>query len=143
MENISLLESFSEFKDEKLIDRVTLMVILEEVFRNTLTKKFGTDENFDIIINPDKGDLEIWRNRIVVKDGEVEDPNAEIELKEAVKIEPDFKLSLIELNAFSKLLIGVAIITKSEFFTASPALLNISSESLSFSMISFTDLLLS
>ena len=90
MENISLLESFSEFKDEKLIDRVTLMVILEEVFRNTLTRKFGTDENFDIIINPDKGDLEIWRNRIVVKDGEVEDPNAEIELKEAVKIEPDF-----------------------------------------------------
>ena len=71
MENISLLESFSEFKDEKLIDRVTLMVILEEVFRNSLTRKFGTDENFDIIINPDKGDLEIWRNRIVVKDGEV------------------------------------------------------------------------
>jgi len=92
MENISLLDSFSEFKDEKLIDRVTLMVILEEVFRNTLTRKFGTDENFDIIINPDKGDLEIWRNRIVVKDGEVEDPNAEIELKEAVKIEPDFEV---------------------------------------------------
>ena len=92
MENISLLASFSEFKDEKLIDRVTLMVILEEVFRNTLTRKFGTDENFDIIINPDKGDLEIWRNRIVVKDGEVEDPNAEIELKEAVKIEPDFEV---------------------------------------------------
>ena len=92
MENISLLDSFSEFKDEKLIDRVTLMVILEEVFRNTLTTKFGTDENFDIIINPDKGDLEIWRNRIVVKDGEVEDPNAEIELKEAVKIEPDFEV---------------------------------------------------
>ena len=68
MENIALIESFSEFKDEKFIDRVTLMVILEEVFRNTLTKKFGTDENFDIIINPDKGDLEIWRNRIVVED---------------------------------------------------------------------------
>mgnify|MGYP000674891953 CR=1 FL=1 len=79
MENISLLDSFSEFKDEKTIDRVTLMVILEEVFRNTLERKFGSDENFDIIINPDKGDLEIWRNRIVVKDGEVEDPNAEIE----------------------------------------------------------------
>ena len=88
MENISLLESFSEFKDEKLIDRVTLMVILEEVFRNSLTRRFGTDENFDIIINPDKGDLEIWRNRIVVKDGEVEDPNAEIELTQARKIEP-------------------------------------------------------
>ena len=92
MENISLLESFSEFKDEKLIDRVTLMVILEEVFRNTLTRKFGTDENFDIIINPDKGDLEIWRNRIVVKDGEVEDPNAEIEITQARKIEPDFEV---------------------------------------------------
>ena len=92
MENISLLESFSEFKDEKLIDRVTLMVILEEVFRNSLTRKFGTDENFDIIINPDKGDLEIWRNRIVVKDGEVEDPNAEIEITQARKIEPDFCL---------------------------------------------------
>jgi N utilization substance protein A len=68
------------------------MVILEEVFRNTLERKFGSDENFDIIINPDKGDLEIWRNRIVVKDGEVEDPNAEIEFKEAVKIEPDFEV---------------------------------------------------
>ena len=92
MENIALIDSFSEFKDEKFIDRVTLMVILEEVFRNTLTKKFGTDENFDIIINPDKGDLEIWRNRIVVDDGKVEDPNAEIELKDAVKIEPDFEV---------------------------------------------------
>ena len=92
MENIALIDSFSEFKDEKFIDRVTLMVILEEVFRNTLTKKFGTDENFDIIINPDKGDLEIWRNRIVVEDGKVEDPNAEIELKDAVKIEPDFEV---------------------------------------------------
>ena len=68
------------------------MVILEEVFRNTLKRKFGSDENFDIIINPDKGDLEIWRNRIVVKDGEVEDPNQEIELTEAHKIEPDFEV---------------------------------------------------
>ena len=92
MENLALIESFSEFKDEKLIDRVTLMVILEEVFRNTLKRKFGSDENFDIIINPDKGDLEIWRNRIVVKDGEVEDPNQEIELTEAQKIEPDFEV---------------------------------------------------
>ncbi len=92
MENIALIESFSEFKDEKFIDRVTLMAILEEVFRNTITKQFGTDENFDIIINPDKGDLEIWRNRIVVEDGKVEDPNAEIELKDAVKIEPDFEV---------------------------------------------------
>ena len=92
MENLALIESFSEFKDDKFIDRVTLMAILEEVFRNTLKRKFGTDDNFDIIINPDKGDLEIWRNRIVVKDGEVEDENEEIELTEARKIEPDFEV---------------------------------------------------
>jgi N utilization substance protein A len=92
MENLALIESFSEFKDDKLIDRVTLMSILEEVFRNTLKRKFGTDDNFDIIINPDKGDLEIWRNRIVVEDGKVEDENEEIELKEARKIEPDFEV---------------------------------------------------
>ena len=92
MENLALIESFSEFKDEKFIDRVTLMSILEEVFRNTLKKKYGTDDNFDIIINPDKGDLEIWRNRIVVENGEVEDPNEEIELSEAQKIEPDFEV---------------------------------------------------
>jgi len=92
MENLALIESFSEFKDEKYIDRVTLMSILEEVFRSTLKKKYGTDENFDIIINPDKGDLEIWRNRVVVEDGEVEDPNEEIELTEARKIEPDFEV---------------------------------------------------
>ncbi|UAB74175.1 transcription termination factor NusA [Mesoflavibacter sp. SCSIO 43206] len=92
MENIALIESFSEFKDDKLIDRVTLMAILEDVFRNALKKKFGDDDNFDIIINPDKGDLEIWRNRIVVADGEVEDPNQEISLSEARKIEPDFEV---------------------------------------------------
>ena len=92
MENLALIESFSEFKDDKLIDRVTLMVILEEVFRNTLKRKYGSDENFDIIINPDKGDLEIWRNRIVVENGSVEDPNSEIELDEAKNIEPDFEV---------------------------------------------------
>ena len=92
MENKALIESFSEFKDEKLIDRVNLMSILEEVFRNTLRKKFGTDDNYDIIINPDKGDIEIWRNRIVVDDGKVENPNEEIELSEARKIEPDFEV---------------------------------------------------
>jgi N utilization substance protein A len=92
MENIALIESFSEFKDDKLIDRVTLMSILEEVFRNALKKKFGDDDNFDIIINPDKGDLEIWRNRIVVADGEVEEPNQEISLSDARKIEPDFEV---------------------------------------------------
>ena len=92
MENIALIESFSEFKDEKSIDRVTLMAILEEVFRSALKRKYGSDENFDIIINPDKGDLEIWRNRIVVEDGEIEDENEEISLAEARKIEPDFEV---------------------------------------------------
>ncbi|NER12688.1 transcription termination/antitermination protein NusA [Leptobacterium flavescens] len=92
MENLALIDSFSEFKDDKLIDRVTLMAILEDVFRNALKKKYGSDDNFDIIINPDKGDLEIWRNRIVVEDDEVEDPNQEISLTEARKIEPDFEV---------------------------------------------------
>ena len=92
MENIALIESFSEFKDDKLIDRVTLMAILEDVFRNALKKKYGSDDNFDIIINPDKGDMEIWRNRVVVEDGEVEDPNSEISLTEARTIEPDFEV---------------------------------------------------
>ena len=110
MENFALIDSFSEFKDDKLIDRVTLMVILEDVFKNTLKRKFGSDENFDIIINPDKGDLEIWRNRVVVENGKVEDPNQEIELSEAQKIEPDFEVGedvseevkLIDLGRRSK-----------------------------------------
>ncbi len=92
MDNIALIDSFSEFKDFKHIDRVTLMAILEDVFRNALKKRFGSDDNFDIIINPDKGDMEIWRNRIVVNDGEVEDENSEISLKDAQKIEPDFEV---------------------------------------------------
>ena len=92
MENIALIDSFSEFKDMKSIDRVTLMSILEEVFRAALKRKFGSDDNFDIIINPDKGDLEIWRNRIVVADNEVEDDNEEIEISAARKIEPDFEI---------------------------------------------------
>jgi len=92
MENIALIDSFSEFKDDKSIDRVTLMSILEDVFRAALKRKYGSDDNFDIIINPDKGDLEIWRNRIVVNDGEVEEPNEEITLSEARKIEPDFEV---------------------------------------------------
>ncbi|MFP9100062.1 transcription termination factor NusA [Flavobacterium sp. RHBU_24] len=92
MENLALIDSFSEFKDDKLIDRVTLMAILEDVFRNALKKKYGSDDNFDIIINPDKGDMEIWRNRVVVADGEVEDSNSEISITEARKIEPDFEV---------------------------------------------------
>jgi len=92
MDNLELISSFSEFKDSKLIDRVTLMAILEDVFRNALKRKYGEDDNFDIIINPDKGDLEIWRNRIVVEDGEVENENQEISLSDARKIEPDFEV---------------------------------------------------
>ena len=92
MENLALIESFSEFKSDKSIDRVTLMALLEEVFRTALKRKFGSDDNFDIIINPDKGDLEIWRNRVVVADGMSEDDNEEIELTEARKIEPDFEI---------------------------------------------------
>lgn len=92
MENIALIESFSEFKDDKLIDRVTLMAILEDVFRNALKKKYGSDDNFDIIINPDKGDMEIWRKRIVVADEDLDFENQEIALSEARKIEPDFEI---------------------------------------------------
>ncbi|AXT61223.1 transcription termination/antitermination protein NusA [Aquimarina sp. AD10] len=120
MENIALIESFSEFKDDKFIDRVTLMSILEDVFRNALKKKFGSDDNFDIIINPDKGDLEIWRNRIVVGDGEVEDDNQEISLTAAQKIEPDFEVGedvseevkLIDLGRRSILALRQNLISK-------------------------------
>lgn len=92
MENLKLVESFSEFKEFKNIDRATMMRILEEVFRHMLIKKYGSDDNFDIIVNIDKGDLEIWRNRMVVEDGAVEDDNREIEYSEAIKIEPDFEI---------------------------------------------------
>ena len=92
MNSLELIESFSEFKDDKLINRETLMAILEEVFRNTLKKKYGSDDNFDIIINPDKGDLQIVRNRIVVEDGAVTNDNQEIALSVARKIEPDFEV---------------------------------------------------
>ena len=92
MENIAIIESFGEFKDEKNIDRVTLMSFIEEAFRVQLRKKFETDENFDVIVNPDKGDLEIWRNRTIVKDDSIEDPNLEISYSEAIKIEPDFEV---------------------------------------------------
>ena len=92
MENLALIDSFAEFKEDKNIDRVTLMGIIEDVFRNMIVKKYGSDDNFDIIVNPDKGDLEIWRNRIVVKDEEVEDSNAEIAYSDAIKIEPDFEV---------------------------------------------------
>lgn len=89
---MNLIETFSEFKELKNIDRATMMSVLEDVFRNLLLKNYGTDENFDIIINPDKGDLEIWRNREVVADGEVEDSNLQISLTEAKKIDEDYEL---------------------------------------------------
>jgi N utilization substance protein A len=92
MSDINLFESFAEFKEFKNIDRETMMRILEDVFRSMLIKKHGTDENFDIIINPDEGDLEIWRNREIVPDGEVEDENSQIAYSEAIKIEPDFEV---------------------------------------------------
>ena len=92
MENQAIIESFLAFKEEKNIDRITLMAFIEEAFRNQLRKKYEDDENFDVIVNPDKGDLEIWRNRTVVEDGAVEDDNMEIELSAALKIEPDYEV---------------------------------------------------
>jgi N utilization substance protein A len=92
MSTVNLIESFSEFKDFKNIDRVTLMGILEDVFRGVVKKRFGEEANVDIIINPDKGDLEIWLNRVIVEDGMSEDDNLDIELSEARKIDPDFEV---------------------------------------------------
>lgn len=89
---ISLIDTFREFKDTKNIDRTTFVSVLEESFRNVLAKLFGSDENFDVIVNPDKGDFEIYRNRIVVADGEVADENKQIALKDALAIEPDYEV---------------------------------------------------
>jgi N utilization substance protein A len=92
MSTVNLIESFGEFKDIKNIDRVTMMGILEDVFRGVVKRKYGEEAKFDIIINPDKGDLEIWLNREIVPDGEVEDEGLQIPLSEALKIEPDFEV---------------------------------------------------
>lgn len=92
MNSLNLLESFSEFKEFKDIDRQTMMRVLEDVFRSILKKKYGTDEHCDVIINIDKGDFEIWVNKEIVPDGEVEDPNTEIAYSQAIKIEPDFEV---------------------------------------------------
>ena len=92
MKALDLTTSFSEFKEFKNIDRETLMRILEDVFRTALVKRYGSDENFDIIVNIDKGDLEIFRNRVIVEDGEVEDENMEIAYSDAIKIEADFEV---------------------------------------------------
>ena len=88
----NMIETFKEFKDTKNIDRTTLVSVLEESFRNVIAKIFGSDENFDVIVNPDKGDFEIYRNRVVVADGEVQDENKEIALTEAQKIESDYEV---------------------------------------------------
>ena len=103
----SMVDTFREFKETKNIDRTTLVSVLEESFRNVLAKIFGSDENFDVIVNPDKGDFEIYRNRIVVADGEVEDENKEITLSEARKIEPDYEVGedvseTVDFNTFGR-----------------------------------------
>lgn len=92
MENLNLIETFSEFKELKNIDRATMMRVLEDVFRQMLVKHYGDADNFDVIINIDKGDFEIWRNRHVVADDELEDPNSEISLSEAKKIDDDYEI---------------------------------------------------
>jgi len=92
MNSQALVESFSEFKDLKSIDRPTMMKVLEDVFRTLIRRKYGTDENFDIIVNTEKGDLEIWRRRSIVDDGAIEDANLQIELTEAQTIEPDYQV---------------------------------------------------
>ena len=91
-ETISLIDTFSEFKELKSIDRSTLISVMEESFRSVITKLFGTDENYDVIINPDKGDFEIYRNRTVVADENLEDPNLQISLTDAKKIDEDYEI---------------------------------------------------
>ncbi|MFN5222939.1 MAG: transcription termination factor NusA [Bacteroidota bacterium] len=107
MDHSILIESFSEFKEFKSIDRPTMTSILEDVFRNMLKKKYGTADNLNIIINIDKGDLEVWRSRTIVEDGMVEDENLQIPYSEAVKIEPDFEVGEdvvepVKLEAFGR-----------------------------------------
>ena len=92
MDNLNLIDSFTEFKEFKNIYRLTMMTVLEDVFRSMLKKKYGTDEHIDVIVNVDKGDFEIWMNREIVEDGEVEDPNTEISISDALKIEDDFEV---------------------------------------------------
>lgn len=91
-EVISLIDTFSEFKELKNIDRMTMISVLEDSFRNVIAKLFGSNDNYDVIINPDKGDLEIWRNRTIVEDSELEDSNTQISLSEAKKIDEDFEV---------------------------------------------------
>jgi N utilization substance protein A len=92
MHSVGLIDSFSEFKEFKNIDRATMQRVLEDVFRGMLRKRYNNDENFDVIINDKSGDLEIWHNRTIVHDGEVEDENTQIAYSDAIKIEPDFEI---------------------------------------------------
>ena len=91
-ERVNLIDTFKDFKETKNIDRTTLVSVIEDSFRSVLQKTYGSDENFDVIVNPDKGDFEIYRNRVVVEDGEVQNENAEISLSEAQQIDPDFEV---------------------------------------------------
>ncbi len=107
MSNINLIDSFQEFKDFKNIDRPTMMSVLEDVFRSMIRKKYGTDENCDVIVNTDNGDLEIWRTRVVMEDGFSEDDDLEIELAEAKQLDPDLEvgddyIELITLESFGR-----------------------------------------
>ncbi len=92
MDNLNLISSFAEFKELKNIDKNTMIGVLEDVFRHQLIKTYETDENFDVIINPEKGDLEIWRNRTIVEDGQVENPNQQISLSDARAIDPTYEV---------------------------------------------------
>ena len=92
MASINLIEAFQDFKDAENIDRPTMMKVVEDVFKTLLRKKYASDDNFDVIVNAEKGDLEIMRRRMIVEDGQVEDPLAQIAYSDAVKIEPDFEV---------------------------------------------------
>ena len=99
----NMIETFSEFKELKNIDRGTMISVLEESFRSVISKMFGTDENYDVIINPDKGDFEIYRNRVVVEDDEVEDLNVEIPVSEAVQIDEDFEVAMQKMEQLDEI----------------------------------------
>ncbi len=107
MDNLNLISNFAEFKELKNIDKSTMIGVLEDVFRHALQKQYETDENFDVIINPEKGDLEIWRNRTVVADDEVDNPNMQISVSEAKQIDPTYEVGdeyadEIKLNSFGR-----------------------------------------
>lgn len=107
MDNLNLISNFAEFKELKNIDKSTMIGVLEDIFRHLLQKTFETDENFDIIINPDRGDLEIWRNRVIVKDGEVENPNQQISISDARQLDSTYEVGdsvadEIKLDSFGR-----------------------------------------